>query len=224
MLKGWLFFNLFSKSKLARSVYLTIENLLCSDNSEGEDSSTDDSELLQSIYRSNLGEIEKFLCKFMPNQLDLEGCTAFKYDQEFIANQLKVVIKDLLVSTITPADVLSDPYFDLKWSEADDKCAALLLENFQMFLPAALFPLLCSKFGFSPTAEDEIRKRLKVESMTLKPISSSSTSSKPFDAENIAPTSDYSKFIPSTAKAAASKAKNIRPANNSSITSFFQSK
>ena len=215
VLMGWIFLSLYSKCPQAKSVFLTVEDMLSSlyDNSE------EDPVLLETIsnlFKVNRKDIEVFLKKLMPSQPNLEEDLGFRYEEAKIVDSLYEKINQNLV--IDENDMPSDlKYFEAKWSNTS--ATAIVLDNLQFYLPVPLFSSLCTRFSLQPAAPEDLNKRLKLaESMLLKPIKAGKDSTA---SSVLAPTDDYTKF---ESKLRPEKAKNSKFAvvGNTSMLSFFK--
>lgn len=207
VLKGWLFLTIFSQCAQSKLVFLTIDDVFS--HSEQENS------MLSRIFKANSVEIEGFLKKIMPSQVNLEGDLAFRFETAKIAEAIFNLIKDQSLSEAEkPLDLT---YFELKWSCKSD--LVIILDNLQTVLPLEIFSLLCEKCSLQPASPEDLNKRLKIsESMLLKPIRRGAGGD-----ENVvlAPTDDYSKF---ESKLKPEKAKNPKFAvtGNTSMLNFFK--
>jgi len=214
VLIGWIFLSLYSKFPQARTVFLTVDDLISSlyDNSE------EDPVLLETVsnlFKLNCDEIENFLKKLMPSQQNLEGEAGFRFEEAKIVESIykKISENNVIDENEMPSDL---QYFEAKWSCTSG--TVIILDNLQFYLPVNLFKSLCSRFSLQPAEPEDLNKRLKIsESMLLKPIKPGRDAS----VSVLAPTDDYSKF---EGKLRPEKAKNSKFAvtGNTSMLSFFK--
>ena len=200
--------TIFSKSSQAKSLFLTVETVL----NEFEDEAS----IVLEMFTRQKDEIETFLGKIMPSQVNLEGDLGFRYDESQIVSNLQTILKDQqLESSEMPSDL---GYFDAKWQSTES--IVIILDNLQFYLPCTLFIRLCLAFNLTPASPEDLNKRLKIaESMVLKPIKPAGE--KGVGDENaLGPTEDYTKY--SSNLKANGKAKTVKPANNSSMLDFFK--
>lgn len=214
ILIGWIFLSLYSKCPQAKSVFLTIDDMLSSlyDNSE------EDPVLLETVsnlFKVNRDEIESFLKKLMSCQPNLEGYLGFRYEEDKIVDSIYQKIKEN--SNVDENELPLDlNYFEAKWSCTSG--TAIFLDNLQFYLPNPIFTSLCTRFSLQPAAPEDLNKRLKIsESMLLKPIKPG----KDVAVSGLAPTDDYTKF---ESKLKQEKVKNSKfsVTGNTSMLSFFK--
>lgn len=214
VLMGWIFLSLYSKCPQAKSVFLTVDDML----SALYDNSEEDPVLLETIsglFKINREVIEAFLSKLMPSQPNLEGDLGFRFEEEKITEALYNKVQNAIVDENEMSSELQ--YFEAKWSCASS--TAIILDNLQFYLPVSIFSSLCARCSLQPAAPEDLNKRLKLsESMLLKPIKSAKESE---GSSILAPTDDYSKF---ESKLKPEKAKNSKfaVAGNTSMLSFFK--
>ena len=209
VLKGWIYLDLFSKCAQAKSLFFTVETVL----NEIEDSS------VLGMYQGRKDEIESFLTKLMPSQVNLEGDLCFRFDESAIVSNLQRILQDQkLESSQMPKDL---GYFSAKWQCTDS--IVVLLDSLQFYLPSSLFSGLCAAFNKTPASPEDLNKRLKIEeSMVLAPIKPASE--KGVSDENVlAPTDDYTKYAGNlkSLNSSGKGGKNHKVINNTSIFKFF---
>lgn len=183
ILKGWIFFDLFSKCSRAKSLFLTIETVL---------HDFDDNEIILEMFTNQKGGIESFLKKLMPSQINLEGDLEFRYDELIVCSNLQNLFQNQNLSSNELPDDFE--YFMAKWNRFDSM--VVFLDNLQFYLSSTLFSNLCKALNTSePEKEAEIKKRLKVnaENMVVSTIKMGCESR--FGDENVfAPSEDYTKY------------------------------
>lgn len=197
--------DIFSKSTQAKSLYLTLETVL----NDCED------KVILEMFSRNRTEIESFLGKLLPSQVNLEGDLGFRYNESEIVSKLQTFLKDQqLGESEMPSDL---EYFKAKWQSTES--IVIILDNLQFYLPSSLFSALCLALNIVPASPEDLNKRLKTsESMQLKPIKPASGVIS--DENVLAPTEDYTKYSGNVK--ANGKAKAIKPANNSTMLDFFK--
>lgn len=207
VLKGWIFLDIFSKCAQAKSLFLTVETVLVLN--EIEDA------IVLEMFQNCRDEIETFLKKLLPSQVNLEGDSGFRFLESAIIPNLQGVLKDQqLESTELPQDL---SYFEAKWQ--DTRSIVVLLDSLQFYLPSSLFSGLCAAFALTPAAPEDLNKRSKVvESLVIKPIKAAAGGK---DENSLTPTDDYTKYV-GRAINAAGKGKGSKIVGNTSIQSFFK--
>lgn len=221
-LPGWFFFNLYAESKSARSVFITIEDVLAGFEEE-QDMKFD---ILSKILDSNSDLISSFLGQLMPSQMNFENVLGFRWEEEAIlARFVKMAQSFNSDENVDVSELTSSAYFSTKWSEniAEHARAILLIESLSQNLPSGLMQSIVKELKFNPLPESEIAKRLKVstENTLIKQIALGSSIK---NSDSLAPTDDYSKPNDKkqkmNEKAGATALKN----GQTSLTSFFMKK
>lgn len=139
-----MYLSLFAHSRMARSVFLTVDDLLVAVE-EADETQSKQMELLTAIYRANRPDIDGFLGKILPHQPNLEGETGFRFDEAAAADAIATIVKELSVDS-SGDELTQNAYLSLKWNtDAMPARAqmALFLENFQLHLPSSLFSSVC---------------------------------------------------------------------------------
>lgn len=243
ILKGWMFLSLYAdlKKSFSSSSFRTISDILetteesCSNN-ESENPLDRYNQHLIEIYTNHRQEIESFLSKLMPFQNNLEGDLEFNYNELKIVDSLEKIIETKVLSEES-LPVNKEIYLKSKWTIIKTEninilSIALILENLQFFLPKTIFDLLCERFKLKlllelkteNNDENNPNKHLKLlnpETLILKPIKPSYSSTEDSSSLIPNPTSDYSKF---NGTLRPEKAKNSKFAvvGNTSMLSFFK--
>ena len=217
VLKSWIFLSLYAKCYQAKSVFISLDDMLESLEESSEEEEVD-LQVISMILKVNQLEIESFLMKLMPYQSNLEGNIGFKYEQSSITDSLYDLIKNQsLDDSLIPEDT---KYFEDKWNQTSS--TVVILDNLQFYLPIPIFTALCSKFNLHPISPEDLQKRPKItESFLLKPIKSAKEAAGTNNNMNMTPTDDYTKF---ESKFRPEKVKNSKFAvtGNTSMLNFFK--
>ena len=216
-LPGWFFLNLYERSKTARSVFISVEDVL----TEFEESTESKAQILNEILEANQAMISAFLGQFMANQVNCENVIGYRWDEERIASYLAKMTESVNSDeNIDVSDLTSNSYFAAKWSGhlASHARSIMLIENLSAHLSSNLIQTLLKKLNLSPIDDSEIKKRLKSAETIIKQIPSGSSLK---NADSIAPTEDYSNFNGKKTKQSSSSAAS-REKGQSSIAAFFK--
>lgn len=210
-LPGWIYFNLYGQCKSARSVFITVEDVLA----DWAEQDGADSEVLTANYRSASASIDAFLEKLLPGQVNYEGNMGFRWEEDKIVASLMNLLQSASNNeNLDAGDAVKSSHLGQKWSNYPNKDRLILaLESFLPYLPNSISSMLLQKLEMTPTA---ISKQLKPNETIVKAISAKPNFELP---DHLAPTSDYSiteKKSKSDKKPAAPQDKNQK-----SINSFF---
>lgn len=188
-LPGWFFLNLYAESKSARSVFITISDVL----TEHDERHEQRSHVLAKILEASHSSIESFLSQFMSNQANYENVIGFRWEEDkivsYLVNMIQSVNKD---ENFDASHLKINAYFSVKWNEhiVTNARSILLIENLSCHLPANLIKSVLKELNIAPLSENEINKRLSSAKDTIVKQIASGSSLKCTD--DLDPTEDYS--------------------------------